>query len=106
MGLKSLGPIKPPATVQGGHTNMDMKQGYSDEDIAALMGFSHVKHGNQLPNIWEYFNSYRGKSINIVQRQLYARMKQWSHDRCIPIKTSMYLEGTTIKALIKLKFNP
>jgi hypothetical protein len=65
-----------------------------------------VKHGNQLPTIWEYFNSYRGKSIDIVRQQLYARMKQWSHDRRIPIETSMYLEGTTIKALIELKFNP
>ncbi len=44
--------------------------------------------------------------MDIVQWQLYAQMKQWSHERRIPIKTSMYLEGTTIKALIKLKFNP
>ncbi len=65
MGLKSLRPLKPPTTAQGGHTDMDTKQGYSDEDIAALMGFAHVKHRNQLPTIWEYFNSYRGKSINI-----------------------------------------
>jgi hypothetical protein len=106
MGLKSLGPLKSPTTVQGGHTDTDTKQDYSNEDISALMGFAHVKHGNQLPTIWEYFNSYRGKSINIVWQQLYARMKQWSRDRRIPIKTSMYLEGTTIKALIELKFNP
>ncbi len=105
MGLKLLGPHKSPTTVQGGHTNKDIKQGNSNKDIAALMGFAHVKHGNQLSTIWEYFNSYRGKSIDIVRRQLYAHMKQWSHDRCIPIKTSMYLEGTTIKALIELKFN-
>jgi hypothetical protein len=106
MGLKSLGPLKSPTTAQGGHTNMDTKQGYSNEGIAMLMGFAHVKHGNQLPTIWEYLNSYQGKSIHIVQRQLYARMKQWSHDRRIPIKMSMYLEGTTIKAFIELKFNP
>jgi hypothetical protein len=106
MGLKLLGPLKSPTTVQGGHTNMGTKQGYSNEDIAMLMGFAHVKHLNQLLTIWEYFNSYRGKSNDIVRRQLYAHMKQWSHDRCIPIKTSMYLEGTTIKALIEHKFNP
>ncbi len=76
MGLKSLGPFKSPTTAQGGHTNMDTKQGYSNEDISALMGFAHVKHRNQLPTIWEYFNSYRGKSIDIVDRQLYACMKQ------------------------------
>jgi hypothetical protein len=33
-------------------------------------------------------------------------MKQWSHEKHIPIETSMYLERTTIKALIELKFNP
>jgi hypothetical protein len=70
------------------------------------MSLAHVKHGNQLPTIWEYFNSHQGKSIVIVRRQINARMKQWSHDRHIPIETSMYLKGTTIKALIKLKFNP
>jgi hypothetical protein len=106
MGLKLLGPLKSPTAAQGGHTNTDTKQGYSNEDIAALISFAHVKHGNQLPTIWEYFNSYRGKSINIVWQKLYARMKQWSHDRGIPIKTSMYLEETTTKALIELKFNP
>ncbi len=58
MGLKLLGPLKSPTTVQGGHTDMDTKQGYGDEDIAALTGFAHVKHRNQLTAIWEYFNSY------------------------------------------------
>jgi hypothetical protein len=32
-------------------------------------------------------------------------MKQWSHDRPIPIKLSVYLERTTIKAIVDLKFN-
>jgi hypothetical protein len=70
------------------------------------MVFAHVKHGNQQPTIWDYFNSYWVKSIDIVWRQLYAHMKQWSHDRQILIETSMYLEGATIKALVELKFNP
>jgi hypothetical protein len=55
---------------------MDTKQGYSNEDIAVLMGFAHVKHRNQLLTICECINSYRGKRIDIVRRQLYARMKQ------------------------------
>ena len=76
IGLKLLGHLMSPTLLQGGHTDMDTKQGYSNEDIAALMGFAHMKHGNQLPTIWEYFNSYRGKSIDIVDRQLYACMKQ------------------------------
>jgi hypothetical protein len=33
-------------------------------------------------------------------------MKQWSYDRRIPIDTSTYLEGKTIKAIVDLKFNP
>ena len=35
-----------------------------------------------------------------------ARMSRWAHDRRIPVNTSVYLEGTTIKAIIELKFNP
>jgi hypothetical protein len=35
-----------------------------------------------------------------------ARMSRWAHDRWIPINTSIYLEGTTIKVIIELKFNP
>jgi hypothetical protein len=85
---------------------MATKQQYSNEDIATLMGVAHVKHGNQLPTIWDYVDSYRGKSIGVVWRQLYACMKQWSHDRQIRIKMSIYLEGATIKALVELKFNP
>ena len=84
---------------------MDIKQGYSNKDIATLMGFAQVKHGNQLPTTWEYFNSYQGKSIDIFRRQLYAQMKQWSHDRRILIKLSVYLERTTIKAIVDFKFN-
>ncbi len=35
-----------------------------------------------------------------------ACMTWWAHDQRIPINTSVYLEGTTIKAIIELKFNP
>jgi hypothetical protein len=33
-------------------------------------------------------------------------MKQWPYDCWIPINTSIYLEGDTIKAIVDLKFNP
>ena len=33
-------------------------------------------------------------------------MNRWAHDRYIPIDSSVYLEGTTIKAIMELKFNP
>jgi hypothetical protein len=35
-----------------------------------------------------------------------ARMTRRAHDQRIPIDTSVYLKGTTIKANIELKFNP
>jgi hypothetical protein len=35
-----------------------------------------------------------------------ARMSRWAQDIRIPIDTSIYLEGITIKAIIELKFNP
>ncbi len=70
------------------------------------MGFSHVKKGHQLQDIWSYFQSAGVKNINICQRQLIAHMNRWAHDRHIPINTSVYLERTTIKAIMELKFNP
>jgi hypothetical protein len=33
-------------------------------------------------------------------------MNRWAHKRHIPIDSSVYLEGTTIKAIMELKFNP
>ncbi len=35
-----------------------------------------------------------------------ARMTRWARDSHIPIDSSVYLEGTTIKAIMELKFNP
>jgi hypothetical protein len=39
MGLELLGPLQSPTLSQGGHADTDTKQGYSNENIAALMGF-------------------------------------------------------------------
>jgi hypothetical protein len=33
-------------------------------------------------------------------------MNRWAHDCHIPINTNVYMEGTTIKAIMELKFNP
>jgi hypothetical protein len=35
-----------------------------------------------------------------------ARMTRWARDRHIPINSSVYLEGATIKTIMELKFNP
>ncbi len=35
-----------------------------------------------------------------------ARIMWWARERHIPINSSIYLEGTTIKAIMELKFNP
>jgi hypothetical protein len=35
-----------------------------------------------------------------------ARMTWWARDRHIPIDSSIYLEGATVKAIMELKFNP
>jgi hypothetical protein len=85
---------------------MESKKGYGEEDIAALMGFSHVKKGHQLQDIWSYFQAAGVKIIDICRRQLMARMPRLARDCHIPINSSIYLEGATIKAVMELKFNP
>ncbi len=89
-------------TRRGGADN-DSKQRYGEEDIAALMGFSHVKKGSKLQDIWTYLHTMRSKNIDVCRRQPIARMNRWAHDRHISIDTSVYLEGTTIKAIMELK---
>ncbi len=106
LGLQALGPLKPLAGNQGGGSESDPKPLYTEEDIATLMGFSHVKRGGDLQDIWTYFQTSKGKNLDVCRRQLMARMSRWAHDRRIPIDTSVYLEGTTIKAIIELKLKP
>ena len=55
LGLHALSPFKTPAVANGGLGDTESKKGYGEEDIAALMGFSHVKKGHQLQDIWSYF---------------------------------------------------
>ncbi len=35
-----------------------------------------------------------------------AQMARWAHDQHIPMDSSVYLQGLTIKAIMELKFNP
>jgi hypothetical protein len=74
LGLHALGQFKTPSMAQGGLGDADSKTGYGEEDIAALMGFLHIKKGNQLQDIWSYFQFSRGKNINVCQQQLMACM--------------------------------
>jgi hypothetical protein len=78
--LHALRPLKTPAMHQSGLADADGKQGYREEDIVVLMGFLHVKKGNQLQDIWTYFQSLRGKSIDVCRRQLMAQMTCWAHN--------------------------
>ncbi len=85
LGLHALSPFKTHAGTSGGPGEMDTKKGYGEEDIAALMGFSHVTKGKQLQDIWSYFQAAGTKNLDICRRQLMARMTRWARDRHIPI---------------------
>ncbi len=90
MGLHALGPFKLPSLTQGGGgADSDSKQGYGKEVIAALMGFSHVRKGSKLQEIWTYFHTMRSKNIDVCRRQLMAQMNRWAHDHHIPIDISV-----------------
>ncbi len=104
--MRALGPLKPLTGNQGGVTEADSKQMYGEDDIAALMGFSHVQKGSNLQDIWTSFQSTLGKNLDMCRQQIMAHMNRWSHDHQIPIHMSVYLEGTTIKVIMELKFNP
>lgn len=75
LGLEAFGPLKSPLVHQWGHSDIIGKQVYGEEDIAALMDFSHVQCGHQLQDIWTYVNSSQGKRIDAYKHQIMARMK-------------------------------
>jgi hypothetical protein len=64
LGLQALGSLKPSTGNQGGVTEADSKQMYGEDDIVALMGFSHVQKGSDLQDIWTYFQSLQGKDLD------------------------------------------
>jgi hypothetical protein len=101
LGLHASSPFKTQAGANGGLGETESKKGYGEEDIAALMGFSHVKKGHQLQDIWSYFQAAGVKNIDICRRQLMGRMTRWARDCHIQIDSSIYLEGTTIKAVME-----
>jgi hypothetical protein len=106
MGLTAWGPLANPTILQGGVGDGEFKQGYSTEDIAALMGFACIHRGQDLPTTWDYFNKSKGKNIDNYLRHITTWMKQWAYDRRIKIDKSIYLEQDTIKAIVDLKLNP
>ena len=67
MGSQALGPFKTLAMTQGGGRDTDTKKDYGEEDITSLMGFLNITTGNQLQDIWAYFQSAGSKNINICR---------------------------------------
>jgi hypothetical protein len=106
LGLRVAGHLHRDATNIGGGYNSKGGKGYTKDNIATLMGFAGVYSGNHLPDIWELFNSTKGKNIDAYRCHLYSRMKQYAYDRRIQIDSSVYLEQETIKAIVELPFNP
>jgi hypothetical protein len=76
--LHALSPFKQQAGLGVGSGDADSKKGYGEEDIAALMGFSRVKRGDQLQDIWAYLQTAGTKNVDICRRQLMARMSSGS----------------------------
>jgi hypothetical protein len=105
LGLKALGGPMAAAQAQGTTKEGEEKTRYSDDDIAAIMGFSHVHRGDQLQPIWTTLNNAK-KNLDIFRRQLLARMMDWSYQRRIPIDTGVFLDVDLVKAIVELKFNP
>jgi hypothetical protein len=107
LGLKALGgPISHGTLTQGATKDVDEKTRYTDDDIAAIMGFSHVHRGDQVQPIWTTLNNAKQKNLDIFRRQLLSRMMEWGYDRRIPIDTGVFLDVEVVKAIVDLKFNP
>ncbi len=62
LGLKALGgPISPGNLAQGTTKEGNEKTRYTNDDIAAIMGFSHVHRGDQVQPILTTLNNAKQK---------------------------------------------
>ncbi len=77
LGLKALGgPMAAVQPQQGTTKEGEDKTRYTEDDIAAIMGFSHVKRGD----------------FDIFWRQLLTLMTEWGYNRRIQIDTGVFLD--------------
>jgi len=106
LGLKALGAPMATGHLQNPTKDGDEKTRYTDDDIAAIMGFSHVHRGDQVQPIWITMNNAKQKNHDVFRRQLLARMTDWAYDCRITIDTGVFLDVETVKAIVDLKFNP
>ena len=99
--LKALG--GPMATVPQQHGTTkegEDKTRYTEDDIAAIMGFSHVQRGDQVQPIWTTLNNAKQKNFDIFWRQLLTRMTEWGYNRRIQIDTGVFLDVDVVKAIV------
>ena len=105
LGLHPMGHLeRDPSQLRRGYDTET--KGYTKDGIATLMGFDGTYRGSDLLDIWELFNATKGKNIGAYRRYLFARMKQGAYDHQIQINQSIYVEQETVKAIVKLRFNP
>ena len=77
LGLKALGGPIAAAQAPTPTTEGDAKTRYTEDDIAAIMGFSHVHRGDQVQLIWATLNNAKQKNLDTFRRQLLSRMTEW-----------------------------
>jgi hypothetical protein len=80
LGLKALGGPMATGQQHGATKEGDDKTRYTEDDIAAIMGFSHVQRGDQVQPIWATLNNAKQKNLDIFRRQLLTQMTEWGYN--------------------------
>ena len=70
LGPKALGGPLTTGHVQGPPKEGEEKTCYTDDNIAAIMGFLHVQREDQVQPIWATFNNAKQKNLDVFRRQL------------------------------------
>jgi hypothetical protein len=79
LGLQAFGPLRPLVGHPGENNENDSKQLHGEEDIVALMGFSHVRKGSDLIGYLDIFPE--------VKRKKLGRMSQATHGTDVTLGT-------------------
>jgi hypothetical protein len=104
--------LTPAASGGGGSTNTGeagKKDKYSQDKVAALLGFAHVDAAHKLPQFWKWNQASRksrGDLTDTIWQIIAEDMATWAYDNRCDIDIGVFLKKKTINSIISLWFNP
>jgi hypothetical protein len=103
--------LTPAAASTGGSNkvNLSTKDKYSEYEVAALLGFTHVNKTHKLPQFWNRVQASKkswGHAMDTFQPIIAEDMETWLYNTRREINSGIFPKEKTIDSIIGLWFNP